>query len=336
MEVRAEIVRLHLAETFVISRESQDWADVVHVTIAHDGHRRARRGGADRALRGDGGVRARVRRAPRPPRRRRPVRARGGRRAPRRSSTASRRRSRALDAALHDLQGKLLGVPVNRLLGLPARGSADLVDGLARRPGRHGPTGGRGGAALPAPQAQARRRRRPRRRARPRRARGHRPAAAGRRQRVVDSRRGARRVRRARDARRRVRRAAAPRGRPGGAELRRRSPIPIYVDEDCHTLADVAAVPRDRARRQHQAREVGRHPRGDPDGARRPRARTRRDARLHGRVRASGSPPDAPSRRSATTSTSTATCCSPTTPLPGPAFVDGVQVASTEVGLGCG
>jgi L-alanine-DL-glutamate epimerase-like enolase superfamily enzyme len=39
MEVRAEIVRLHLAETFVISRESQDWADVVHVTIEHDGHR---------------------------------------------------------------------------------------------------------------------------------------------------------------------------------------------------------------------------------------------------------------------------------------------------------
>jgi L-alanine-DL-glutamate epimerase-like enolase superfamily enzyme len=27
----------------------------------------------------------------------------------------------------------------------------------------------------------------------------------------------------------------------GGAELKRRSPIPIYVDEDCHTLADVAA-----------------------------------------------------------------------------------------------
>jgi L-alanine-DL-glutamate epimerase-like enolase superfamily enzyme len=26
---------------------------------------------------------------------------------------------------------------------------------------------------------------------------------------------------------------------PGGAELKRRSPVPIYVDEDCHTLADV-------------------------------------------------------------------------------------------------
>ena len=32
-----------------------------------------------------------------------------------------------------------------------------------------------------------------------------------------------------------------PAGDPGGAVLKARSPIPIYVDEDCHTLADVAA-----------------------------------------------------------------------------------------------
>jgi L-alanine-DL-glutamate epimerase-like enolase superfamily enzyme len=31
-----------------------------------------------------------------------------------------------------------------------------------------------------------------------------------------------------------------PAGDPAGAELKRRSPVPIYVDEDCHTLADVA------------------------------------------------------------------------------------------------
>ena len=31
-----------------------------------------------------------------------------------------------------------------------------------------------------------------------------------------------------------------PAGDPDGPELKRRSPIPIYVDEDCHTLADVA------------------------------------------------------------------------------------------------
>jgi L-alanine-DL-glutamate epimerase-like enolase superfamily enzyme len=31
-----------------------------------------------------------------------------------------------------------------------------------------------------------------------------------------------------------------PAGDPSGPELKRRSPVPIYVDEDCHTLADVA------------------------------------------------------------------------------------------------
>src|SRR5262249_35814543 len=31
-----------------------------------------------------------------------------------------------------------------------------------------------------------------------------------------------------------------PAGDPGGAELKRRSPLPIYVDEDCHTLGDIA------------------------------------------------------------------------------------------------
>ena len=32
-----------------------------------------------------------------------------------------------------------------------------------------------------------------------------------------------------------------PAGDPGGARLKAESPLPIYVDEDCHTLADVAA-----------------------------------------------------------------------------------------------
>jgi len=32
-----------------------------------------------------------------------------------------------------------------------------------------------------------------------------------------------------------------PAGDEGGVELRRRSPLPIYLDEDCHTLADVHA-----------------------------------------------------------------------------------------------
>jgi L-alanine-DL-glutamate epimerase-like enolase superfamily enzyme len=32
-----------------------------------------------------------------------------------------------------------------------------------------------------------------------------------------------------------------PAGDPRGPEVKERSPVPIYVDEDCHTLADVAA-----------------------------------------------------------------------------------------------
>jgi L-alanine-DL-glutamate epimerase-like enolase superfamily enzyme len=32
-----------------------------------------------------------------------------------------------------------------------------------------------------------------------------------------------------------------PAGDPAGPDLKARSPVPIYVDEDCHTLADVAA-----------------------------------------------------------------------------------------------
>ena len=32
-----------------------------------------------------------------------------------------------------------------------------------------------------------------------------------------------------------------PAGDPGGPELKARAPLPIFVDEDCHTLGDVAA-----------------------------------------------------------------------------------------------
>ena len=77
-----------------------------------------------------------------------------------------------------------------------------------------------------------------------------------------------------------------PAGDPGGPELKRRSPIPIYVDEDCHTLADVAPCAerahgvnlklaksggiREAVRMVHAARALG----------------LGRHARLHGRVRA--------------------------------------------------
>src|SRR4249919_671114 len=37
VEVAARIVRLQLAETFVIAREAADYADVVHVALTHEG-----------------------------------------------------------------------------------------------------------------------------------------------------------------------------------------------------------------------------------------------------------------------------------------------------------
>ena len=37
MQIEARIVRLQLAETFVIAREATDYADVVHVSLTHEG-----------------------------------------------------------------------------------------------------------------------------------------------------------------------------------------------------------------------------------------------------------------------------------------------------------
>ena len=116
-----------------------------------------RGGSAGRALRRVGGVRAALRRRPRRARRRRPVRARGHRRAPRLDPGEQAAKS-ALDAALHDLQGKLLGIPVVPAPRAAADRPADLVDGLARRSGRHGAASREGGDVVSAAEAQARRR----------------------------------------------------------------------------------------------------------------------------------------------------------------------------------
>jgi L-Ala-D/L-Glu epimerase len=121
MEVRARIVRLHLAETFVISRESRDWEDVVQVEVEHDGL--VGRGeaapidryeeSAESALAfverhaGDLGddpfaleqIGTRLEEEP-----------------------GERAAKAALDAALHDLVGNAAAQPVWRLLGLPRTG----------------------------------------------------------------------------------------------------------------------------------------------------------------------------------------------------------------------
>ena len=121
MEVEARIVRLQLAETFVIARDATDHADVVHVAVSHEGvtgfgeaapiERYGESVESAKAFVDDHSdflgddpfaleeIEERL-------------------------ATASGEQSAkaALDAALHDLQGKLLGLPVFRLLGLPRGG----------------------------------------------------------------------------------------------------------------------------------------------------------------------------------------------------------------------
>jgi L-Ala-D/L-Glu epimerase / N-acetyl-D-glutamate racemase len=239
MDVRAEIVRLELAETFVISREAQDWADVLHVTVVYEGTEgRGEAAPIERygetaasalafveehgALVGDDPfaleeIEARLSDAP-----------------------GQQAAKAALDAALHDLQGKLLGVPVYRLLGLPRAGPPTSwtvwlgdPDDMARRAEEATRRFRRlklklgGGDGLDVERVRAVRS-------------------------VTDlplqvdvnewwsldealeaclelQTLGVEYVEQPLRA-----------GDPGGAELRRRSPVPVYVDEDCHTLADVA------------------------------------------------------------------------------------------------
>src|SRR6185312_4427150 len=84
MRLSARKATIELAETFVISRSSQDSADVVYVEIEHDGST-----GYGEAA---------------------PI------------ERYDQSADSALDAALHHLQGKLAGQPVWRLLGLRREG----------------------------------------------------------------------------------------------------------------------------------------------------------------------------------------------------------------------
>jgi L-alanine-DL-glutamate epimerase-like enolase superfamily enzyme len=240
VRVTARIVELELAETFTISRSSQDVAEVVQVELEYQGERGfgeaapAERYGESAAsaeafveqhaaLLGDdpfalAEIEDRLATLP-----------------------GEQAAKAALDAALHDLQGKLVGLPVWRLLGLSAGGpptSYTVVladpDEMARRAERDAKRfqrlklklGGRDG--LDAERVRAVR-------------------AATELALQVDvneawsldealetlpllSELGVEYCEQ-----------PLPAGDPGGAELKRRSPIPVYVDEDCHTLGDVAA-----------------------------------------------------------------------------------------------
>ena len=232
---------------------------------------RLRRGGADRPLRRVGGVRARVRRGAGRRARRRSVRAR---RDPGRLPREQFAARAAIDAALHDLQGKLVGLPVlpaARACGATGPPTSWTIwlgdpDDMARRAERTVAAGRFRRLKLKLGAA-----RRPRPRARPRGARRHRPAAPGRRERVLVARRGARVPARRCDVQ--YCEQPLPAGDPDGAELKRALADPDLRRRGLPHARRRRGVRRARARDQHQAREVGRHPRGGAHGARGARAR---------------------------------------------------------------
>ena len=237
MEIRAGIARLELAETFVIARDATDVAEVVHVEIAHDG------------VSGFGEAAPIERYSETAESALAYVEEHAGalgddpfaldeiesRLAPAEWAARS-----AIDAALHDLQGKLLGQPVWRLLGLRRHGPPTSwtiwlgnPDDMAQRAARASDSFLRLKLKLGARDG-----------------------------RDVD------RVRAVRDATQLPLQVDVneywtldealdslpqlaelgvdyceqplPAGDPGGARLKAESPIPIYVDEDCHRLGDVA------------------------------------------------------------------------------------------------
>ncbi len=243
MKIDARIVRLRLAETFVIARESQDVADVVQVSITHDDI--TGRGEAapieryaetvDSALVfveqhaelvGDDPF---------------ALEAVGHRLAEIPGEQAAKS---ALDAAMHDLQGKLFGVATWRLLGLPRSGPPTSwtvwlgdPDDMARR-AEAASTGFRrlklklgGGDGLDVERVRA-----------------VRSVTSLPLQVDVNEWWS---LDEALDALPRLAELGVEyceqplrEGDEGGRLLKERSPIPIFVDEDCHTLADVAACAR--------------------------------------------------------------------------------------------
>jgi len=240
VQVDARIVRLRLAETFVISRESQDVADVVQVAITHDGvtghgeaapiERYAETAESSLAFVEEHGdlvgsdpfaleaVGERLAEVP-----------------------GEQAAKSALDAALHDLQGKLLGLSAWRLLGLPRAGPATSwtvwlgdPDDMARR-AEHASARFRrlklklgGGDGLDVERVRA-----------------VRSVTALPLQVDVNEWWTLDEALEAlpRLAELGVEYCEQPlrEGDEGGRVLKDVSPVPVYVDEDCHTLADVAA-----------------------------------------------------------------------------------------------
>jgi L-alanine-DL-glutamate epimerase-like enolase superfamily enzyme len=243
VRVTAKIVRLQLAQTFVIAREASDWEDVVQVSLEHAGV--VGRGeaapiaryeeSAESALAfvdahgdlvGDDPF---------------AVEEIGARLADVPGEHAAKS---ALDAALHDLQGRLLGVPVWRLLGLPRTGPPTSwtiwlgdPDDMARRAEAAAQRFRRlklklgGGDGLDVERVRAVR-------------------SATDLPLMVDVNEWWS-LDEALDALPQLADLGVAYveqplrvGDEGGVALRARSPLPIYLDEDCHTLVDVAPCAR--------------------------------------------------------------------------------------------
>src|SRR3954471_10492891 len=240
MELNARIVSLDLAETFTIARGSQDTADVVEVEIRHEGVSGfGEAAPIDRYNESAESALAFVQSvaddlgddpfALEEVMRGLPAEEFAGR--------------AAIDAALHDLTGKLLGEPVWRMLGLERLGPpTSWTSGLAAPDEM--------GAKAAKAQASGRFRR-------------LKLKLGGRDGLDIDRVRAVRAetdvplqvdvneywsIEEAIDSLRRLAELGVeyceqplPAGDENGARLKAASPIPIYVDEDCHTLADVAA-----------------------------------------------------------------------------------------------
>jgi L-alanine-DL-glutamate epimerase-like enolase superfamily enzyme len=239
VQVSAQVIRLPLAETFVISRGAEDDAELVQVEVRYEDVagfgegapiERYKESGASalafvedsQSVLGDDPF---------------ALEEIGARLAERPGEQAAKA---AIDGALHDLCGKLVGLPVWRLLGLPRAGPPTAwsigigdPDEMARKAERA--RGFRrlklklgGGDGLDVERVRAVR-------------------AVSDMPIQVDVNEGWT-LDQALEALSELAGLGVeyceqplPAGDAGGRVLKRSSPLPVYVDEDCHTLADVPA-----------------------------------------------------------------------------------------------
>jgi L-Ala-D/L-Glu epimerase len=235
MDVSARIATLELRETFVISRESRDTEDVVWVELRHGdvvgyGEAEPVERYAESAESALAYVEEHAELVGDDPFALEEIMAR----LPQREFAARA----AMDAALHDLQGKLTGQPVWRLLGLPRIGPPTSwtiwlgdPDDMARRAEKVAGHFRRlklklgAGDGLDVERVQAVR------------SVTDLPLQAD----VNEAWSLEQALEYLPQLDLQYCEQPLVAGDPGGPELKRRSPLPIYVDEDCHTLGDVAA-----------------------------------------------------------------------------------------------